>query len=236
MRIVATLLLTCLLAGCGGFYQRRMAELDAEEAAERAEEAKLAAEKPEPPPPPRVAAVVSRYAPLMVAPTCEGKHAAGLQRVAVSGVRVQQACGLVTTDATAESFAKYASACQSEAGACLERYVAMYLARVSERYPYADAKWIDNHCTGYPDDCASLGQVELLHLNSHNKVVADAWRAQTQLVVAQTELEDARRRQAIARSVGNAFQAVGRAMQQPTTVNCTSSSYGSGVHTSCSGW
>jgi hypothetical protein len=57
---------------------------------------------------------------------------------------------------------------------CVELVLNAFRARLSERYPLADKAWVTNHCAGYPDDCATLTQMELRWLKSHN--LAAAWK------------------------------------------------------------
>jgi hypothetical protein len=86
----------------------------------------------------------------------------------VHGVAFQQPCGLVAFDFSGERLDTLVRArCLGNLDdACSKANSEMFHARIAERYPRADVRWISNHCTGYPEECDSHVEMELHHLKT----------------------------------------------------------------------
>lgn len=226
-RLVAALVVG--LGGCAGMQvgvppkHRSAMEQHADYLRERKAEERRAELERDP-----MVAVARAYLPRLVAPRCaRGAQLPGTVDNLEVGLPIAQACGLVTREMDVpHAFDAYAAQhCRSlEAGACADRYVAMYRARMLERYPYADVPWVDNHCTAYPDDCATPVLVELQFLNSHNAAVGEAWRERRDLVAAEQARQAAAERRLIGEAIGQAFQGVANSLRssQPGAVTCSS--------------
>jgi hypothetical protein len=175
------------------------------------------------------------------------------QIVDAGGVEVRQGCGLVANEVYTTAFrARFAhEICGLADDAldepCEKRFAEMFIARLSERYASADWAAISRRCTAYPFECKTPHAIEAHLLASHNAGIS-AWydgaqryaqarqyAAYQQAMVAQQQLSvqrSAERRQFWV-NVGNAVSAMGKAMQSPPTVNCTSNTYGNTTNTSC---
>jgi len=111
----------------------------------------------------------------------------------------------------------------------------MFVARLQDRYGFADWNWVINKCTAFPADCKQWSWIELWSIESHNDAVLE-W---TQRAMAQTQAhyqaeyerayaEEVDRR----RRVGAALQAFGNSMAQPK-IHCTSTTAGTVTTTNC---
>jgi hypothetical protein len=197
---------------------------------------------------PRLQAAMRRHWSNIVGPLCDRQPSVpAVEESELAGVRIVHPCGMVAVGLEmTQVYQEFALAhCStSDEQACSAGYARMFLARVTERYPLADTAWIVNHCTGYPDDCASFTAVEAHYLRTHNDAVRSALEAETaeisrrigaeeegRRVAEQAELarqaqEEERRQQAASerrsakwRAVGEALQEYGQAQQQAADLN-----------------
>lgn len=163
------------------------------------------------------------------------------------GVEVKQACGLVAyevyTPVYAARFKHEVCGLAEDAPMsddCSKRFSDMFIARLSERYASANWTAVSQHCTAYPFECNTPLAIERQLLASHNAGI-QAWyagavayvqarqqayaqqQAEMQAQAVEQHREERRRFWA---NVGNAMSAMGKAMQPPPSVNCTSNTYG----------
>ena len=91
-----------------------------------------------------------------------------------NNVSVNQGCGLVSDEVlTQASHAEFVDkVCAGQDGDdCSKRFIAMFVARLGERYTLADWQFVSNKCTAHPIECQTWRNVELWALDSHNTAV-----------------------------------------------------------------
>lgn len=178
----------------------------------------------------------------MVAATCQAEKGPpgrpsfpAMQRVHAGAAIVQQPCGLVvaelSTDASLNRFVT--AVCPGVApDECSKRFVQMFLARLGERYPYANWQVITQHCEAYPVDCRQWLTLESWVLESHNATLIrwaqDSYRVRNAQAAAQLEAihrEESQRASAFLAAVANGLS--------PPQVRCTSTMMGAVVDTTC---
>lgn len=186
----------------------------------------------------RVTPIVQRHGVRIISPYCGVTITApSLQTAKLHGVSVRQPCGMLFVATAGESYASFSE--QRCAGLveqeCSDKFSRMLYARVTERYPLADVPWILNHCEGYPDECDTPAEIETWHLITHNANVEAALDGELSQSDAAHEKERAEKAKARRKLIGQAFEDLGKSMQQmnPPTINCTSHVYGNTVNTSC---
>jgi hypothetical protein len=181
----------------------------------------------------------------MVMPTCVDPPTGQLQppgQRRVGDTDVLQPCGMVIAQLTANSSMQQfiAQVCGGvDDAACLNRFEQMFLARLRDRYGFADWNEVSNKCTAYPVDCKQWSQIEFWTLESHNANVTKWGEAQMertneqyQAQFEQAYVEELEHRQRVA-AVFQGF-ADGLAASAPApTVHCTSNTYGSMTTTTC---
>lgn len=162
-------------------------------------------------------------------------------------------CGLILNEITApEYMATFTSqVCGGvDDDACKTRHHDMFVARVEERYPYADYDAVARHCKAWPLKCQSARDLELNVLISHNRGVSYA--ANQRLAELQAQEQQAYEQAAEQRRVSEEaeraaeaeraeqrrqmWKAVGQAISdsQPERTNCTTTpTYGGGSRTNC---
>lgn len=143
----------------------------------------------------------------LVSYQCDGRRTgAGDQRVTFEGVTFAQRCGLLAIDFAAE-LKGVDCASEDDEDACSERLGSMFFARLNERYSNADSTWIANHCRGYPAECGSFEQIEVLYLKSHDARVMDAWDEAAARVHAERAAQRAAEKRRRMAAVGAALSA-----------------------------
>jgi hypothetical protein len=172
--------------------------------------------------------------------------------VDVGSTKVDQPCGLVFNEvfdsAYTANFARVVCGLNEEklTDACSKRFIEMYMARLSERYPGADWASVNQKCTAYPLECRDGRALERLLLASHNVGIqawyyqavefarANAYRAQAAAQAAELQIQERRaeERREKARAMGAALQGLGDALSPPT-IRCTSNTVGSSTYTNC---
>ncbi|HZI45437.1 MAG TPA: hypothetical protein VFD53_09465 [Ilumatobacter sp.] len=181
----------------------------------------------------------------LVMPSCttaaqpSALSAPSIQYANQDGIQIEQRCGLVAVDVLSESGIEtfIRTVCNGTDGPeCGSSLAAMFLARLRDRYKFADWSYIQNKCTAYPVDCQQWVNIEYWAIESHNRAVVD-W---TQTAFDQTNsryqgeyerayIEEADRR----RRVGAALQAFGTAMAPKPAIHCTSHTIGATTTTNC---
>jgi hypothetical protein len=165
---------------------------------------------------------------------------------AVEGLpQVRQPCGLVTVELEEPAaIAKFTlEICAGiRDSACESRYRDTFMARLEDRYAFADWNVVANKCRAYPVDCKDWFLVELWVLKSHNDGVSAWGRQQMEQANAsymaayeQAYAEDAERRSRWAgalRAIGSGISG-GLAPTQSPTVHCVSNTYGTTSNTTC---
>jgi hypothetical protein len=169
----------------------------------------------------------------MVDLRCNGKDAPPGTHVKHN---VKQRCGLIFNEiANVEYWKSFTgSLCAGQADeACGRRFMEMFAARMSERYPEADGNALRTHCRAYPIECMDMRTVERWALSSHNVAIEARYKQRLQeLQVGErirAEAEAAESRQAVA----NALAAFAEAFQPPPSITCTTTAFGSMSTTSC---
>jgi hypothetical protein len=154
-----------------------------------------------------------------------------------------QPCGLVAAEILAPNeltrFVDGMCAGREDA-TCDQRLLETFMARLRERYVFADWTAVDNKCTAHPLDCRQWLQVELWAIDSHNEGVVD-WNKRTlqqtnDRYAAEFErayAEEAEHRQRIGAALGAFSSAMSSAMAPTPTVHCTSNTVGITTTTSC---
>lgn len=119
-----------------------------------------------------------------VVPTCDGQETS-------PSFRGSKPCGLVAAEVFETDFVQVFIA-QVCGGAlddvCESKHRSMFLARIEERYPYADYGAVDRHCEAWPLKCQNDRDLELIVLVSHN----DGVRAEADRRLAQIDADEAR--------------------------------------------
>ena len=154
--------------------------------------------------------------------------------VALGSAQVLQQCGLIYNEVYVPAFqARFArEICGSADGtaddACAKRFVDMFFARLSDRYPLTDWNEVNRKCTAYPLDCRDGLGIERIVLASHNAGVrAKLERARADARQAEEE-EEARASERRRQAVRTFLQSL-----NPPTVRCTSNTYGNTTQTTC---
>jgi hypothetical protein len=163
------------------------------------------------------------------------------RRVAFGTSSIVQPCGMIVAEVLAKSnleqFVQVVCGGNDDGG-CLAKGWDMFIARLEERYVFANWTEVANKCRAHPVECKQWSSVELWALMSHNDGVSawasDALAATNQRYQAQLEAayqEERERRQ----RVGAALAAFGNALapQPATNMNCTSNTVGTVTTTSC---
>lgn len=160
----------------------------------------------------------------------------GFHMVHEGGEEVRQGCGSlvaeITGDAAVRSFVS--TVCGGiDSKECTDRFTQMVLARLQERYRFANWQSVSNKCAAYPVDCAHWAEVEMWVRESHNSAVVE-W-AKTSYAERDREASaqiDGIRREEDTRTRA-AFAAFSQALTPPPTVHCTSQTMGSTTQTEC---
>src|SRR5262249_31783605 len=109
--------------------------------------------------------------------SCNGSHelsAPSEHLVEQSGLRVKQRCGMVVVeilaDAAISRFVREVCG-GTDNPDCGQRLWEMFVARLQERYAFANWGDVVNKCKAYPVECKQWIQIELWATNSHNEGV-----------------------------------------------------------------
>jgi hypothetical protein len=156
-----------------------------------------------------------------------------------NGTRVTQPCGMVAMEILAQdSIAAFIrDVCGgTDSPECGKAHWEMFLARLQERYAFADWSWVLNKCKAYPVECKQWTWIELWATESHNEGVI-GWTRSTmsqtndryQAAYDRAYLEEVEER----RRVGAALSAFGSAMAPKPAVHCTSNTFGTTTSTTC---
>ncbi|MCX5743024.1 MAG: hypothetical protein NT062_11065 [Proteobacteria bacterium] len=184
-----------------------------------------------------------------ISPACDGvaDHAPSTHLVdpppgVLHGVR--QACGMIVSEILNDTAIKNFEdrVCDgADTPACGAIFADMFLARLRERYVYANWDRVLLHCRAYPIPCKSWHKLETWARESHNQAVR-TWhdaaiaavntRAQKEVdeAVEREEAESRSRWRAIAEGLKGFTEG---ALRRPTTIHCTSNNTGSTTTTEC---
>jgi hypothetical protein len=215
---LAMLALLMLWTGCGLFPQQNQMAGRRQTAVQHASDAEKAA---------------------LVIPVCSKESSGGTGALVKDGITHR--CGSVwveisTDKARGEFLSTVCGGVDDES--CGKIYSKMFLARLTERYTFADWTVVVRKCDAYPVECRDWGKVERWTLDTHNDEVLK--RAQRAAEATHQRYVEARQR-AIAEQQESNRKAMlilsgaldGLSAPYKNTVNCTSNTYGSTTQTTC---
>ncbi len=156
-----------------------------------------------------------------------------------NGVSVQQPCGMVVveilSDEAITTFLKKVCG-GTNSPECAQQHQDMFLARLEERYAFANWGLVLNKCKAYPIECKRWMNIEFWATESHNEGVLEwartAFAQSNEYYQAQYEqayAEERERRQ----EIGVAAQAFAAAFAPKPSINCTTNTFGSTSTTTC---
>lgn len=162
-------------------------------------------------------------------PTCDGLRSPPSVTV-THGYRVN--CGLVTVEMNSTPYVEgfVASVCKGVSDESCERaYQQTFVARLIERYGFANADRVSLTCQAHPQQCMTMKGLEHEMMRSHNAEL-----------LARFDAAMEERRAAAAREAEEDRAAWGRALGQladdlrpPPAVNCHSYTVGDSTNTTC---
>lgn len=212
------LALLALAAGCGLFPQQNHMAAQRRTAVQQASDAEKAA---------------------LVIPVCSKESSGGTGVLVKDGITHR--CGSVWVDiSTEKARAEFLSAVCGGVNdeSCGKSYSKMFLARLTERYTFADWTAMLRKCDAYPVECRNWGNVERWALDTHNDEVIK--RAQRAAEATNQRYVEAQQRAIAEQQESNRKAALilsgaleGLAAPQKNTLNCTSNTYGSTTQTTC---
>jgi hypothetical protein len=162
-----------------------------------------------------------------------------MRRVRYGDTVLVQACGMITVEVLAEVKVQQftGEVCGGQDGPeCGAKLWDMFIARLGERYVFADWKKVTTKCRAHPIECKTWSSIELWAMDSHNDGVKQ-WASEefdetNKRYAAEFErayAEESERRQRI----GDAFAAMGKAIAPPPRINCTANTYGTTTTMNC---
>lgn len=157
---------------------------------------------------------------------------------------VGRRCGLIAREVfsqmSVDNFAAKVCGLGAESmdDACAAKFAEMWLARLEERYEFADLHALGRKCRAHPVECRDPAQLEMWWMASHNDLVAARFKAEVahikaghQSRLAELDRQRAERDAQSRRAFGAAMLAAAASLRGG--VNCTSMPVGGVVHTSC---
>lgn len=191
----------------------------------------------------------------MVSPSCDDSSTSpappSSRPIAYKGQKGRQPCGLIFIEITSERYVKnfIRDVCNGQDGPeCNSSFLKMFLARMNERYAFADWASLLNKCQAYPVECTRWIKLEYWAISSHNTGVADWTRRNAYEADARHRAQaerayeaEAERRKNIAAAIQGFGEGLTKASSPQSTtqpesqrsVNCTSQTVGSMTTTSC---